>query len=121
MLFAKVLLPVSLIAAVSAGVVVDRRKAFTLQNGKDAQALNKKFESLTPASPCKNGEQACVKGKLGQCIGGKFVLQACAGGLECIVLPLDNKPGTSITCDSLADAEARIAGTGATGGITGSG
>jgi len=92
--FTQVLFPVSLIAAVSAGVVVDKRAAFTLQNGKDAQALNKKFQSLTPASPCKAGDQACVKGKLGQCIGGKFVLSSCAGGLQCVVLPLVNKPGT---------------------------
>jgi len=117
--FTQILFPVSLIAAASAGIVVDRRAAFTLQNGKDAQALNKKFEGLTPASPCTNGEEACVEGKFAQCVGGKFSLLSCAGGLQCFALPLDNKPGTSIACDSLADAEARIAGTGAKGGLAG--
>jgi hypothetical protein len=117
--------------------------AFTLQNGQDAQALNKKFQTLTPDSACTASEQACIQGQLGTCVGGKFALTPCAGGLQCVALPLVNKAGTrcvsaarsaeltffpcspwlmrghSITCDTTQDAEARIANTGATGGLVG--
>ncbi|KAI0289855.1 hypothetical protein BC826DRAFT_587708 [Russula brevipes] len=98
---------------------VQRRAAFTLQNGQDAQALNKKFQTLTPDSACTASEQACIQGQLGTCVGGKFALTPCAGGLQCVALPLVNKAGTSITCDTTQDAEARIANTGATGGLVG--
>jgi len=118
MRFSDLVFFISLAAAASAGVV-NPRAAFTLQNGKDAQALNKKFQSLTPTSPCTNGEQACVKGQLGQCVGGKFALSSCAATLQCVALPLVNKAGTSITCDTLQDAAARIAQTGAQGGLIG--
>ena len=79
--------------AVTAGPV-DRRAAFTLQNGKDAQALNRKFQSLTAASSCTSGESACVQGQFAQCVGGKFQLTPCAASEQCVVLPLVNKPGT---------------------------
>jgi len=92
---------------------------FHLQNGKDAQALNANFASLTASSACTDGEDACVDGGFAQCVGGKFVVQSC-GTLTCAALPLVNKPGTSITCTTTSDAQARIAATGATGGITGS-
>ncbi|KAF8516012.1 hypothetical protein BU17DRAFT_51227, partial [Hysterangium stoloniferum] len=49
-----------------------------------------------------------------QCSGGKFLLTSCAVGTICVALPLVNKPGTSITCDTTADRDARIAATGAT-------
>jgi hypothetical protein len=81
---------------------------FKAQNGKDAQALNQKFQALTPASPCTNGEQACVNGQFAQCVGGKFALTPCSGGTTCTALPLVNKAGTSVTCDSQADTTARI-------------
>ncbi|KAH9019133.1 hypothetical protein EDB85DRAFT_584607 [Lactarius pseudohatsudake] len=103
---------------VSAGVV-NRRAAFTLQNGLDAQALNRKFQSLTPDSSCTDGESACVNGQLGQCAGGKFLISPCAASLQCVALPLVNKPGTSVTCDTPQDAQDRIAATGATGGLVG--
>ncbi|KAI9445995.1 hypothetical protein H4582DRAFT_1804154 [Lactarius indigo] len=119
MRFSDIILPLSLaVTTVSAGVV-NRRAAFTLQNGLDAQALNKKFESLTPDSSCTDGETACVKGQLGQCVGGKFALVSCSAPLQCVVLPLLNKPGTSVTCDTPEDAVARIDATGATGGLLG--
>jgi hypothetical protein len=91
----------------------ERRAAFTLQNGKDAKALNAKFKTLTESSSCKSGENACVKGKFAQCANGKFVTFPCNGGLVCTALPLVNSPGTSIVCDTAADAQARIAATGA--------
>ncbi|KAI0291651.1 hypothetical protein B0F90DRAFT_1812095 [Multifurca ochricompacta] len=84
-------------------------KGFAVQNGKDAQALNVKFQSLTADSSCTDGENACVGGNFAQCVGGKFVTTACSASTTCVALPLVNKPGTSITCDTQADADARIA------------
>ncbi|KAI0655242.1 hypothetical protein C8Q70DRAFT_1057609 [Cubamyces menziesii] len=103
------------LASVSAGPAFVRRASFTLQNGKDAIALNQKFQSLSANSPCQTGEDACVDNKFAQCVNGKFVLQQCAGGLVCAALPLVNSAGTSITCTTPADRDARIAATGATG------
>ena len=48
-------------------------------------------------------------------------MSACNTGLTCAALPLVNSPGTSIACTTEADAEARIAATGATGGMVGDG
>ncbi|KZV88270.1 hypothetical protein EXIGLDRAFT_839377 [Exidia glandulosa HHB12029] len=96
-------------------------KPFTLSNGQDAQALNAKFATLTSDSACTDGDQACTDGGFAQCVGGKFVVSGCAGGTQCFALPLVNKAGTSLACTTEGDAEARIAATGATGGITGNG
>ncbi|CAL1715639.1 unnamed protein product [Somion occarium] len=92
---------------------------FLLQNGQDAQALNAKFATLSTDGTCTDGDSACVEGGFAQCVGGKFVINPCAGGLQCFALPLVNKAGTSLTCDTQADAEARIAASGAQGGLTG--
>ena len=92
---------------------------FRAQNAKDAQALNAKFQSLSANSPCQDGENACVNGDFAQCVGGKFTASPCAGGTKCFALPLVLSRGTSITCDTEADAAARIAQTGATGGVLG--
>ncbi|ELU36375.1 proline-rich protein [Rhizoctonia solani AG-1 IA] len=100
-------------------VTADAAKPFLLQNGKDAQELNRSFETLTASSSCNDGEQACVEGGFAQCVGGSFQITSCSGGLQCFALPLVNKAGTSITCDTEADAAARIAATGATGGVRG--
>ncbi|KAH9857145.1 hypothetical protein C2E23DRAFT_881619 [Lenzites betulinus] len=97
---------------------IEARASFTLQNGKDAQALNKKFQSLNANSSCQEGENACVNGGFAQCVGGKFVTTPCNTGLTCFALPLVLSPGTSLVCDTQADAQARIAATGA-GGIFG--
>jgi len=94
-------------------------KPFTLQNGQDAQALNAKFATLNANSPCQDGEQACVDGGFAQCVGGEFLVSGCSAPTECFALPLVNKAGTSIACSTEAEAEARIAATGATGGIDG--
>jgi hypothetical protein len=93
MRFSVLAFSISFAAVVSAGVI-DRRAAFTLQNGQEAQALNKQFQSLTADSPCTAGQQACIQGQLAQCVGNKFELSSCAATLQCVVLPLDNKPGT---------------------------
>lgn len=47
------------------------------------------------------------------------MVQDCSGGLTCAALPLVNKAGTSLACTTEADALARIAASGATGGLTG--
>ncbi|KAF5377156.1 hypothetical protein D9615_006379 [Tricholomella constricta] len=83
---------------------------------EDAIALNEKFKTLKADSSCSNGENGCVGDKFAQCVGGKFVAQACAPGTVCAALPLVNSPGTSITCTTAADRDARIAATGATPG-----
>jgi hypothetical protein len=99
MRFSQVAFSVTLVAAVSAGPISGdynqrRAAAFALKNGQDAQALNQKFQSLSSSSPCSSGEQACVQGQLAQCVGGKFVMTPCASSLQCVALPLVNKPGT---------------------------
>ncbi|KAI0365182.1 hypothetical protein BV20DRAFT_1039040 [Pilatotrama ljubarskyi] len=104
----------SLAAAASASPNFVRRASFTLQNGKDAIALNQKFATLNENSPCQTGENACVQGKFAQCVNGKFVTQSCGATLVCAALPLVNSAGTSITCTTAADRDARIAATGAT-------
>jgi hypothetical protein len=65
------------------------------------------------------GDQACIGSGFAQCVNGKFVVTPCGATLTCAALPLVNKPGTSITCTTQADAATRIKATGATGGITG--
>lgn len=92
---------------------------FKVQNGKDAQALNKQFATLTADSPCTAGQNACVGGGFAQCVGSKFVVTPCGATLTCSALPLVNKAGTSIACTTQADAIARIQASGATGGLTG--
>jgi hypothetical protein len=42
-------------------------------------------------------------------LGREILLTPCANGLTCTALPLVNKPGTSVTCDTQADATARVA------------
>ncbi|KAI0054017.1 hypothetical protein FA95DRAFT_1551808 [Auriscalpium vulgare] len=114
-------LPFTLVVAASASTIGDltTRAAFSRQNGLDAQALNRKFTSLSADSSCTSGENACIDGKFAQCANSKFVLSPCGSGLTCIALPLVNSRGTSITCDTEADAAQRIKNTGVTGGIAG--
>lgn len=81
---------------------------FVRQNGAKAQSLNQEFGSLTADTPCTDGSSACVEGAFAQCVGGKYVLQPCSGGLTCAALPLVNKEGTSVTCTTEADRDARI-------------
>ncbi|POW11296.1 hypothetical protein PSHT_08544 [Puccinia striiformis] len=85
-----------------------------LENGKEAQKLNAKFTSLT-------GDMACIAGAFSQCVGGKYVGGPCAQPLKCFAMPLLLKKGTTLGCDSEADATTRISNTGATGGLTGTG
>ncbi|KAF8900092.1 hypothetical protein CPB85DRAFT_1439692 [Mucidula mucida] len=86
---------------------------FAQQNGLDAIALNQKFSTLTADSACTAGESACVNGAFAQCVEGKFTSTQCAGGTQCFALPLVNSAGTSVTCTTEADKDARIVATGA--------
>ncbi|KAI0060250.1 hypothetical protein BV25DRAFT_1956048 [Artomyces pyxidatus] len=104
----------------SAAPLSSSSASFALQNGEDAQALNAKFASLDSSSTCEQGDQACIGTAFAQCVGGSYVQSPCAPSLICAALPLLNLAGTSITCTTEADAAARIAETGAEGGITGS-
>lgn len=92
-----------------------RQAEFALQNGQDAIAANQRFATLNANSPCQDGENACVNDGFAQCVGGRFVIQPCAPGTICAALPLVNSRGTSNTCTTAADRDARIAATGATG------
>lgn len=86
------------------------------QNAADAEALNAKFATLSASSPCTSGQNACVNGQFAQCSNGKFALSPCAAGTTCCALPLVNSRGTSITCDTPADRDARIAAAKGSGG-----
>ncbi|KAI0360394.1 hypothetical protein OH77DRAFT_1384246, partial [Trametes cingulata] len=85
-------------------------------NALDAQKLNAKFATLSADDSCNDGDQACVQGAFAQCVGGKFQTTQCSGGTTCVALPLVNKPGTSVTCDSKDDAAARMKAAGVDGG-----
>lgn len=111
----KVFAVIALALSFTASARPMRRAAFTKQNGLDAIALNNKFKNLKANSACKSGDNACIGGKFAQCDNGKFVITACPAGTTCAALPLVNKPGTSIACDTKADIDARIAATGAKG------
>lgn len=95
---------------------LEQRAAFTKQNGEDAIALNQKFAGLSKSSSCTAGENACVGVDFAQCVNGKFVTTSCSSGETCAALPLVNSAGTSITCTTAADRDARIKATGAEGG-----
>jgi len=90
-----------------------RRASFDLANGQAAIQQNAQFATLTPTSSCTAGEDACVNQQFAQCVSGKFVLQPCGTGTICAALPLVNSAGTSITCTTQSDLDARIAATGA--------
>lgn len=111
----------SVAAVASARFVPVRRADFTLANGQQALAEEAKFKTLTPTSACQTGENACINSQFAQCANGKFVLTACAPGTVCHSLPLVNSAGTSVTCTTDADFQARIAATGATSAASAAG
>ncbi|GBC01970.1 hypothetical protein RclHR1_00440036 [Rhizophagus clarus] len=88
--------------------VIEAKPCIQQLNAKDATLLNIKYKKLTENSPCNIGDFACVKGKIAQCVQGKFVLTSCAPTLTCTALPLVNSRGTSTTCDTPQDAASRI-------------
>jgi hypothetical protein len=84
-----------------------------LANGKAAIELNNKFKDIKAGQKCTFTEPQCAGDKLANCLAGKVVTQSCGTGTVCRALPLVNKAGTSVTCDTAADADARITATGA--------
>ncbi|KIM42133.1 hypothetical protein M413DRAFT_70756, partial [Hebeloma cylindrosporum] len=90
--------------------------AFVKQNGLDAQKLNAQFATAKPGDSCQAGQMACVTSQFAQCVDGKWALTPCAADLKCYALPLVNKAGTSIVCDTQDDALARFAAAGVSGG-----
>ncbi|KAF8156790.1 hypothetical protein B0H34DRAFT_658510, partial [Crassisporium funariophilum] len=93
--------------------------AFVKQNGLDAQKLNAQFKTIKPTDSCQDGQMACVTSAFAQCVSGKWALSPCAATLSCYALPLVNKPGTSIVCDTQADTLLRFEAAGVTGGSAG--
>ncbi|KAI0701970.1 hypothetical protein BC835DRAFT_1264342, partial [Cytidiella melzeri] len=95
--------------------------SFQQQNGLDAQKLNAQFATLKSTDACTEGQQACVENSFAQCVSGAWALSQCAGGTVCVALPLVNKAGTSLTCDTQADAIARMQAAGVDASLTGNG
>ncbi|KAG6821109.1 hypothetical protein H0H93_006448 [Arthromyces matolae] len=90
-----------------------------MQNGLDAQKANANFTMIGVNDSCEDGAQACINSDFAQCVSGSWVLEPCAAGLQCFVVPLVNSAGTSMVCDSQADALARLASAGVSGGLFG--
>jgi hypothetical protein len=73
----------------------------------DAKDLN------VEGGDCTGQDVVCLGSAIGQCVNGKLVkVSDCSGGTSCFVLPLVNKPGTSVSCDTQADKDARFAAAG---------
>ncbi|KAF8513813.1 hypothetical protein BU17DRAFT_52991, partial [Hysterangium stoloniferum] len=75
-------------------------KPSTLKNGQDAIALNDKFTSLSASTACTDGDLACINGKFaqsGQCTLNRpmVYLSFLTLNINCVALPLVNKPGTT--------------------------
>jgi len=85
-----------------------------LQNGKNAIALNTKFETLGSSSSCETNEIACVNDHLARCVDGHFVLAPCNAGLVCRASPNRGSPGTTIDCTTKYDNRRHILATRAT-------
>ncbi|ORZ36112.1 hypothetical protein BCR44DRAFT_1512637 [Catenaria anguillulae PL171] len=90
---------------------------FQQANKQLARQLDTQKAGLAEGSACpqqfnQEGAVLCAGNQLARCAGGQVAgpLQACAGGLNCQVLPLVNSPGVSVTCSSDADKNARING-----------
>ncbi|XP_006463728.1 hypothetical protein AGABI2DRAFT_194475 [Agaricus bisporus var. bisporus H97] len=93
-----------------------------LQNGEEAQALNRYFKSLKTADHCNDGQVACLGSQiLAKCQGAAWTitLSQCSGSQNCYALPSVSSSGTRLTCSSEKSAEGLFAATGAVGGIFG--
>lgn len=88
--------------------IVQNNNNFISKNTEIAKKLNKDFKKLNTNSPCKESEQACINDQFAQCVNKKFQLFPCNNGLICVVLPLINKSGVTITCDTNYDSNNRL-------------
>lgn len=93
---------------------------FAKQNALDAQKLNARFKTIKATDSCTGNEMACIDGGFAQCVGGQWQVQKCSGNLRCYALPLVNKAGTSLACDTQEDSKSRFEAAGVSGGIDGS-
>ncbi|OCH93946.1 hypothetical protein OBBRIDRAFT_712920, partial [Obba rivulosa] len=93
--------------------------SFEKQNALDAQQLNAQFATLKATDACTEGQQACVESAFAQCVNGTWTLTQCVKDTSCVALPLVNKPGTTISCDTQSDALQRFQDAGVQGGLTG--
>ncbi|KAJ3363084.1 hypothetical protein GGF31_001259 [Allomyces arbusculus] len=109
-------------AAIARPAQVGETADFRTANKVLAAKLDGSKAALQVGSPCpaelnQEGAVVCAGNQLARCIDGQVAgpFQSCAGGLNCQVLPLVNKPGVSVTCDTDADKVTRI-GAGASAG-----
>ena len=76
------------------------------KNADDAEALQAKFDTFTPETECVPDDTACIDGAFAKCATvledgeykDKYQIMPCGDTLECWVLPLVLKRGTSLTC-----------------------
>jgi len=104
----KLTIIITLIITTFIFLTVARVNNFRSKNADEAEKLTKDFKKLSINSNCKYNEQACINDQFAQCVNRKFQLFPCNSGLICVVLPLVNKPGTSITCGTESDRKMRV-------------
>ncbi|KAI9183354.1 hypothetical protein H9P43_004271 [Blastocladiella emersonii ATCC 22665] len=88
---------------------------FKAKNKADAARLDSGKAAVSVGGACPagaaEGSVVCAGDQIAFCLQGKVsAAQSCAGDLKCQVLPLVNKPGTSIACTTDADKNQRIRG-----------
>lgn len=82
---------------------------FGAVNAKLAEEYQKVFQTFTNSTTCEPGEVACINDAFAKCVTKNvWSIQQCSEGLKCAVLPLVNKQGVSVTCDTEADRIRRI-------------
>ena len=78
-------------------------------NGQDAFQLDSKKFSNLEGGQCSTPGDLCVGDKVGQCVNSKIIVTtSCNPPLKCQVLPLVNKRGVTVTCDTEEDKQARF-------------
>ncbi|KAJ3092930.1 hypothetical protein HK102_000473 [Quaeritorhiza haematococci] len=90
---------------------------FARPNGEDAQRQNARKSGFKVGDSCTVGVDSapdtgmCIGGRdTGLCAGGKIVRTGtCAQGLDCFYLPLVLRRGTTVSCTTNAEKDARIA------------
>ncbi|KAF9260568.1 hypothetical protein L218DRAFT_872014, partial [Marasmius fiardii PR-910] len=100
--------------------VIPRANDVQKQNALDAQKLNAAFANLKETDSCQDGTTACISGGFAQCVQSKWQVTPCSVGTECFALPLVNKEGTSLSCDTADNAATRFKDAGVDGGAAGS-
>ncbi|KAH7336809.1 glycosyl hydrolase family 61-domain-containing protein [Rhizoctonia solani] len=75
-------------------------RAVRLANGRAAQALNVRFQTMTISDKCEPREPGCISGQFAVCTeAGTWSLQdACFTGASCFAIPLKNINGTQVGC-----------------------